>query len=154
VAAIDPTQAGQAGHVAETLADQVRRGDGDLAPVYGALEAATLAYREAGGSLQSVIPGSAEAALGFTRGRPDGKAIWTVYAEVLYEELCDPEGELHQKVTIAVATSGAALVTLILGALGLPAVAAPIVAPVAGSILGLGVKTFCRYVAETTTGEA
>lgn len=146
---MDQDQITQAGKIAEDLADQVRHSSGDLSSVYSALEEAALAYQRSGGSLQRVVPGSDEAALGFKRGRPDGKSIWKVYAEVLHDDLCDSKRELHQQVKMGLATSGATLITLIMGLLGLPATAAVIVAPIAGSILGLGIEAFCKYSVET-----
>lgn len=50
---------------------------------------------------------------------------------------------------MGLATSGATLVTMIITLLGLPIAAAPIVAPIAGSILGLGVKAFCKHTSES-----
>jgi hypothetical protein len=133
---------------AERYAAEVRAGEGDLTPVFDALERAYADYVETGGVPDEVIPGPAEVALGFRRKRPDGKTLWQTYAEVVRDELCDPKGELHGAVGTGLKTSGATLVTMLIAVLGLPLAAAPLVAPVAGSILGLGVDAFCRYSAE------
>jgi hypothetical protein len=133
---------------AELYAADVRARDGDLTPVFDALERAYAGYIEAGGSPDEVIPGPAEVALGFRRKRPDGKTLWQTYADLIREELCDPKGELHDKVGTGLKTSGATLVTMLIAVLGLPLAAAPLIAPVAGSVLGLGVDAFCRYAAE------
>jgi hypothetical protein len=70
--------------------------------------------------------------------------MWAAYAAVLHDELCKPKGTLHKQVQTGLATTGATLVTLIMTTLGLPPAAATIVAPIAGSILGLGVQAFCK----------
>ena len=138
------------GNAADSYAEEVRAHGGDLEAVFDALERAYGDYIDAGGSPDEVIPGPAEVALGFRLRRPDGRSIWRAYADVIRQELCNPDGELHGKVGSGLQTSGATLVTLLIATLGLPLVAAPIVAPIAGSILGLGVDAFCRYTAPAT----
>jgi len=135
----------QAGELAEKLANEVTGRAGELDAVYDALEKAAENYRQAGGSLEAIVPGASEASLGFRRGRPDGKSIWNAYAKVLRDEVCKPKGSLHKQVNVGLTMSGASLVTLIIATLGLPAAAALVVGPIAGSILGLGVKAFCKY---------
>jgi hypothetical protein len=40
------------------------------------------------------------------------------------------------------------MITLIITTLGLPGAATMIVAPIAGSILGMGIDAFCKYRSE------
>lgn len=136
----------QAGDLADQLGERVRQEEGDLATIYSALEQAAISYRQAGGDLQEAVPGGS-ASLGFRGSRPDGKSIWSCYATVLHDELCQSEGELHKQVKSGFAASGATIVTLIISILGLPVAAALVVAPIAGSILGLGVEAFCKRTA-------
>jgi hypothetical protein len=137
-----------AGAVAEALGQQIQENHGDLACVYAALEKAALEYRASGQDLESAVPGAGSAALGFRRGRPDGKSLWSAYADVLHDDLCKPKGTLHKQVKGGLATSGAAMITLIMTTLGLSGAAAMIVAPIAGSILGMGVDAFCKFRSE------
>jgi len=133
-----------AGALAEALCKQVQDNHGDLTPVYAALEKAAVEYRASGQDLESAVPGGGSAALGFRRGNPDGKSLWSAYADVLGDDLCKPKGTLHKQVKAGLATSGAAMITLIMTTLGLPGAAAMIVAPIAGSVLGMGVDAFCK----------
>jgi hypothetical protein len=141
---MDAPELQRAGTLAEALGKQVQENRGDLACVYVALEQAALEYQASGQDLESAVPGGGLAALGFRRGRPDGKSLWSAYADVLHDDLCKPKGTLHKQVKTGLATSGAAMVTLIMTTLGLPGAAAVIVAPIAGSILGMGVDAFCK----------
>ncbi len=141
---VDTPEVQAAGTLAEELGQQVREDHGDLTSVYAALERAVVEYQARGHDLESAVPGGGSAALGFRRGRPDGKSIWAAYARVLHDDLCKPKGTLHKQVKTGLATSGAAMITLIMSTLGLPSAAAIIVAPIAGSILGMGVDAFCN----------
>lgn len=142
---MNKTELEAAGKLAEQLSREITKNDGDLGPVYSALEEAAVKFKEGGGQLESVVPGSDGAALGFRRGRPDGRSIWDAYAEVLRDEICKPRGSLHKQVHTGLATGGATLVSLIMTTLGLPVGAIAIVAPIAGSIMGLGVTAFCKH---------
>jgi len=141
---MDALDVQKAGALAEALGKQIQENNGDLTSVYAALENAALDYRASGQDLGSAIPGAGLEALGFRKGRPDGKSLWSAYADVLHDDLCKPKGNLHKQVKAGLATSGAAMITLIMTTLGLPGAAAMIVAPIAGSILGLGVDAFCK----------
>ena len=114
-----------------------------LEPVYASLEDALREFEASGGSLDEVLPGGDDEALGFSRGKPDGSVFWQRYAEVLRSELCTQGAELNTVVTHGAATTGASLVTILIATLGLPLVAAPVVAPIAGALLALGVKAMC-----------
>jgi hypothetical protein len=133
-----------AGALADALGKEVQENHGDLTTVYAALEKAALEYRASGQDLESAVPGVGSAALGFRRGSPDGKSLWSAYADVLHDDLCKPKGTLHKQVKAGLATSGATLIALIMTTLGLPGAAAMIVAPIAGSVLGMGVDAFCK----------
>lgn len=132
----------RAGLEAETVGHMVRQ-EGSLDPVYASLESAIRDFTASGGSLDDVLPGGDEEALGFRRDKPNGRDFWRRYADVLRSELCTDGADLNTQVTQGVATSGATLVTVIIATLGLPLVAAPVIAPIAGAILGLGVKAIC-----------
>ncbi|HEY0579228.1 MAG TPA: hypothetical protein VGC75_00840, partial [Candidatus Nitrosocosmicus sp.] len=78
--------------------------------------------------------------------------IWFAYADVLHDELCKPNGTLHKKVILEPHSTGTSIVLLIMNQLMLPPSSAMIVAPIAASILGLGVKAFCRHGGEDVGG--
>jgi hypothetical protein len=138
----------EAGRLAERLGSEIQSRAGDLTPAFRELEAAVRHYQQEGGAVDEIMPGSPELALGFRRGQPDGKSIWSAYADVLRDDVCRADGDLHRQLTQGAAATGASVVTLLLGALGLPLVAAPIMAPMAGSLLALGVKAFCARLGE------
>src|SRR4051812_38885143 len=119
----------RAGALADVVAKRIQENQGDLSYVYAALEKAALEYRVSGQDLESAVPGVGSAALGFRKGRPDGKSLWNAYADVLHDELCKPKGTLHKQVKAGLATSGASMVTLVMTTFGLPGAAAIVVAP-------------------------
>ena len=131
-----------AGAEAESVAQAVKA-TRELDPAIAALENSLAAYLNGGGSVDDVVPGGDPDGLGFGRKSGTGWALWNRYVEVLRDEICTPSGELHQVLTAGIATSGAALVTSIIALLGISAAAAPVIAPIAGVMLALGVKAFC-----------
>jgi hypothetical protein len=144
----DP-QLDEAGRLAERVEQEIRDAGGSLTPAYQELEVEVRRYADSGAALDDIVPGADELALGFNRDRPNGTSIWTAYAKVIREDVCRPEGDLHRQLSQGAAATGASVVTLLLGVVGLPLVAAPVIAPMAGSLLALGVKAFCAMVAES-----
>jgi hypothetical protein len=139
----------EAGVLAEQIAQEIRAGAGDLSPAHRELEKQVREFVESGEPLEEILPGGDEEALGILRRRADGRSYFDAYARVVREDLCQPGGELHRKVTQGAAATGASLVTLLLTTIGLPPVAAPVNAPVAGTVLALGVKAFCAMASES-----
>jgi hypothetical protein len=137
----------KAGAYAEQIGAQVREAQGNLDAVFAALDEAAQAYQDAGGALEAVVPGGG-ASLGFRRDAPRGRSIWTAFARALHDDLCKPKGTLHGQVRTGLVATGSTLVTLLVTTLGLPTDAALVVAPIAGSILGLGVTAFCKHTEE------
>ncbi len=82
------------------------------------------------------------------RTTPDGRSIWAAYADVLHDDLCSPEGSMHKLVKSDNISNGASLVKLIMDKLKLPESSALLIAPIAASVLGLGVNAFCKHHAE------
>jgi len=111
---MDTPEVQRAGALAEALGKQVQENHGDLTSVYAALEKAALEYQASGQDLESAVSGVGSAELGFRRGRPDGKSLWSAYADVLLDDLCKPKGTLHKQVKAGLATSCAAIITLIM----------------------------------------
>lgn len=144
----------KAGSLAEQLAIKVRNSNGNLSAIYYKLEEVLISYRKTGGDIDLVMPAIYEVDFEYNRTSPDGRSIWFAYADVLHDELCKPNGTLHKKVILEPHSTGTSIVLLIMNQLMLPPSSAMIVAPIAASILGLGVKAFCRHgVGQDITGD-
>jgi hypothetical protein len=135
----------KAGELAEQLATKLRNSNGNLSVIYYKLEEILINYRKTGGDMDLVMPGIYEVDFEYNRTSPDGRSIWIAYADVLHDELCGQHGTLHKKVEAENRATGMSVVSYIMEHLKLPQGSAMIVAPVAGSILGLGVKAFCKH---------
>ncbi len=135
----------KAGVLAEQLAIKVRNSNGNLSTVYYKLEEVLINYRKTGVDIDLVMPSIYEVDIEYNRTSPDGRSIWMAYADVLHDDLCDPTGTLHKKVEMENNATGISIVLLIINQLRLPPSSAMIVAPIAASILGLGVKAFCKH---------
>jgi hypothetical protein len=138
----------KAGSLAEDLAIKIRKSGGNLSIVYYKLEEILIDYRKNGGELDLIMPALYQVDLESNRTLPDGRSIWVAYADVLHENLCSPNGILHKKIQAEKDVTGEDIVKLIMDQLRLPSNSAFIVAPIAGSILGLGVGAFCKHDGE------
>src|SRR5688572_23376030 len=65
----------------------------------------------------------------------DGQSFWDVYAQVLRENLCKPDGELYKLVKAGLHTSTGAIITAVMTGLGLPFAAIGIVVPIAAILM-------------------
>ena len=135
----------KAGDLAEQIASDLRKSNGNLGIVYYKIEQVLLNYRKTGRDLDLIMPGIYEVDFEYGRTYPDGRSIWSIYADVLHDDLCNPNGILHIKIKSDLNISGSSVVKLIINQLNLPQSSAMIVSPVAASILGLGVKAFCKH---------
>ncbi len=135
----------KAGELAEQLAVKLRNSNGNLSVIYYKLEELLINYRKTGGDFDLVMPSIYEVDFEYNRTLPDGRSIWIAYADVLHDELCNQHGTLHKKVEMENGATGVSIVSYIMEQLRLPPSSAMIVSPVAGSILGLGVKAFCKH---------
>ena len=82
---------------------------------------------------------------------PDGRSIWFAYADVLHDDLCRPTGRMHKLIKSDDVITGASVVQLIMDKLKLPESSALLVAPIAASVLGLGINAFCLHHREDET---
>jgi hypothetical protein len=138
-----------AGSQADSLAAILQEQPSNLDVLIEAEEAAAAQLVAAGHDLRSFLPATDEIGLGFRGGeRPHGRSILRAYRDALRADLCDPTADLHHKVSAVVQSGGSAVVGLLLAALGLPIVAGALLAPVAGAILGVGLKAFCDTAAQ------
>jgi hypothetical protein len=135
----------KAGNMAEQIASELRKSNGNLGIVYYKIEQVLLSYKKTGKDFDLIMPGIYEVDFEYGRTYPDGRSIWSMYADVLHDDLCNPNGMLHTAIKSDINISGSAVVKLITAKLNLPPSSAMIVSPVAASILGLGVKAFCKH---------
>jgi hypothetical protein len=135
----------KAGGLAEQLAIKIRDSNSNLSVVYYKIEEILINYRKSGMDIDLVMPSIYDVDINYNHTSPDGRSIWVAYADVLHEELCNPNGILHKKVKMDSHITGTSIVLLIINQLRLPPSSAMIVAPIAASILGLGVKAFCKH---------
>lgn len=134
----------KAGELAEQIALKVQNTNGDLSPIYYKLEEILVNYRREGMDMDLIMPAMYEVDLEYNRTNPDGRSVWIAYAEVLHEDLCNPNSILHQKIKSKNFT-GASIIEYILDKLKLSDNSAMLISPIAGSILGLGVTAFCKH---------
>ena len=135
----------KAGHQAEQIASELRKSNGNLGIVYYKIEEVLLNYRKTGKDLDLIMPGIYDVDFEYGHTYPDGRSIWNIYADVLHEELCSPNGNLHNNIKLDLDISGSSIVKLIINQLNLPQSSAMIVSPIAASILGLGIRAFCKH---------
>lgn len=132
----------RAGATAEAVAEAVQS-SGTVDSAISTLENSLAAYLNGGGSVDEVVPGGDPDGLGFGRRAGTGRSLWDRYVDVLRDDVCGSGGELHKLLSQGLAASGATLVTTIIYVLGIPMGAAPVIAPIAGVMLALGLKAFC-----------
>jgi hypothetical protein len=128
---------------AATLAAQIRAANGDLALAFAAADEAAAQFQAAGGDLRAVLPATEEVGQGFAAGRrPSGKSIMQAFMAALVDDVCNPKAELRKRIDASIKVGVGGLVGMLLGALGLPGVAAGLLAPIAAAIAALGVRAF------------
>ncbi|VFJ14978.1 hypothetical protein [Candidatus Nitrosocosmicus franklandus] len=135
----------KAGELADQVSIAVKKSSGSLVPVYYKLEEILVDYRKRGMDVDLVMPALFEVDLEHNRTIPDGRSIWVAYADVLHDDLCHPSGSIHNLVKSGGSITGTSLIQLILEKLKLPESSALLIAPIAASILGLGVNAFCMH---------
>ena len=135
----------KAGELADQVSATVKKSGGSLVPVYYKLEEILVDYRKRGMDIDIVMPALFEVDLEHNRTIPDGRSIWVAYADVLHEDLCSPTGSMHKLVKSNSLITGASIVQLIMDKLNLPESSALLIAPIAASVMGLGVNAFCMH---------
>ena len=135
----------KAGEIADQVSINVKKSGGSLVPVYYKLEEILIDYRKHGIDVDLVMPALFDVDLEHNSTNPDGRSIWFAYAEVLHDDLCRPTGSMHKLIMSDKIVTGALIVQLIMEKLRLPESSALLVAPLAASVLGLGVHAFCKH---------
>lgn len=138
----------KAGELADQVSVKIKKSGGSLVPVYYKLEEILIDYRKQGIDVDIVMPALFEVDLEHNRTTPDGRSIWSAYADVLHDDLCSPTGNIHKLVKSDSDIKGTSLVQIIVDQLKLPDSSALLVAPIAASVLGLGVNAFCKHHAQ------
>lgn len=135
----------KAGEVADQVSVIIKKSGGSLVPVYYKLEEILVDYRNRGMDVDIVMPALFDVDFEHNRTIPDGRSIWIAYADVLHDDLCSPTGSMHKLLESNTSVSGTSIVQLIMNKLNLPEGSALLVAPIAASVLGLGVNAFCMH---------
>ena len=135
----------KAGELAEQVALQIQKSNGNLRTVYYKLEEILINYRKNKVDVDLIMPAIYEVDFEFSKTIPDGRSVWIAYADALHEELCDSNGSLHKMMKSKNKLKGAFLVNQIIDQLNLPPSSALLISPIAASILGLGVTAFCKH---------
>ncbi len=141
----------EAERAASEIADRVR--EHGLEPALAELDNALKQFSDAGYPIESLVNSRGDSRLGMslTRAR-DGKSFWTVYSEVIREELCKKDGELPKLVKAGLSGSTGALLTALMTGLALPGAAMAIMVPIAAILAAKGVDAFCRFTEEDSKG--
>jgi hypothetical protein len=138
----------KAGELADRVSAKIKKSSGSLVPVYYKLEEILIDYKKQGIDVDLVMPALFDVDLEHNKTTPDGRSIWFAYAEVLHEDLCRPTGSMHKLIKSGGVITGASVVQLIMDKLNLPESSALLVAPIAASVLGLGINAFCKHHSE------
>ncbi|HKR73462.1 MAG TPA: hypothetical protein VJR94_05060 [Candidatus Nitrosocosmicus sp.] len=138
----------KAGELADQVSAIIKKSGGSLVPVYYKLEEILIDYKKQGIDVDLVMPALFDVDLEHNKTTPDGRSIWFAYAEVLHEDLCRPTGSMHKLIKSDGVITGASVVQLIMDKLNLPESSALLVAPIAASVLGLGINAFCKHHSE------
>ncbi|HEV7943765.1 MAG TPA: hypothetical protein VGP17_13310 [Solirubrobacteraceae bacterium] len=143
-----PEELDRAGAEAERLADAIGHSSLPLDPVYHRLDAVIVEMAQAGVSAADLLPATTESGVGFSlRQTRDGKTLWQVVATTSRASICDPQGEVRQRLAKGTQAGASSLVAAILTTLGLPLVAVPIAVTIAAVLLGIGIEAFCQWSA-------
>jgi hypothetical protein len=142
---VDLSDVIESGKIAEVISSKIKDARFSLVPAYQKLEEILILYKNNNEEIDLIMPALFEIDIEHNKTIPDGRSIWFAYAEVLHSDLCDPTGNLHQIISSNNSTSGSEVIQAIIDKLKLPQSSAFLVAPLAGSVLGLGVKAFCRH---------
>jgi hypothetical protein len=142
---VDLSDVIESGKMAEVISSKMKEAKFSLVPAYQKLEEILILYKNNGQEIDLIMPALFEIDIEHNKTIPDGRSIWFAYAEVLHDDLCDPRGNLHRIISSNNPVSGSEVIQAIIDKLKLPQSSALIVAPLAGSMLSLGVNAFCRH---------
>lgn len=149
---VDLSDVIESGKIAEMISSKIKEAKFSLVPAYQKLEEILILYKNNNKEIDLIMPALFEIDIEHNKTIPDGRSIWFAYAEVLHSDLCEPTGNLHQIISSNDPSSGSEVVQAILDKLKLPQSSAFIIAPLAGSMLGLGVNAFCRHQSSRAGG--
>jgi hypothetical protein len=143
----------EAEHATAEISELIKRQG--IEPALTELEKALKQFSDAGYPIDAIMPVDVEPSLSFSLTRAsDGKSFWSVYAEVVREELCKEDGEMQKLVKAGLSGSTGAILTAVMTGLGLPGAALTIAVPIAAILAAKGVEAFCRFTEEVVDGDA
>lgn len=144
----------KAGAEAERLAGLVKGAD-SLEPVFESLDGAILDLEANGDQPGDLLPADAEPGIGFfLNQKRDGRTLWEAIAIAGRVRICDPAGEVRKKLAQTGQAGSGALVSAVMIALGLPAIAIPIAVAIVSVILAIGVDGFCQWASSPADAPA
>jgi hypothetical protein len=117
-------------------------GEGDLADVAGSYSEIERDLKTAGFDLKEFLPRDESEALDFAV--PDWAArFFKSYVKIVRGAICDKGGDLHKQVASAMTSGVTSLLGVLAVGLAIPAGAVVILAPIAATLLVLGLDAFC-----------
>jgi hypothetical protein len=131
---------------ADRIAEQLRSSGGAMEPVYSALDEAIAAVEKQDVDIEDLLPADSEPGLAFfLRQKRDGKTLWEAIAKAARDRICARNSAVRR--AFASNAASTTLVTAVIGALGLPLIALPLVATIVGFLLAAGIDGFCTWSA-------
>lgn len=147
---VDLSDIFESGKIAEVISSKIKEAKFSLVPAYQKLEEILILYKNNNKEVDLIMPALFEIDVEHNKTIPDGRSIWFIYAEVLHSDLCEHTGNLHRIISSNNPASGSEVIQAIIDKLKLPQSSAFLLAPIAGSMLGLGVNAFCRHQSTRT----
>ncbi len=126
---------------AEKLAEESTTGG--LQVAFDALEREVVAFEANGYPLESIVPTGSDQGLGFALRGKDGAGFFAVYSRLLKDKLCAEGGEFNTLIKNGIQASVGSILTLIVAATGVPAIALGVLVPIAVVIAHTGLEAFC-----------
>lgn len=143
------TESGQADELAIATARTgqlfhlLTSGEGNVADVARSYSDIEVDLKTAGFDLREFLPREESETLDFAV--PDwASRFFKSYAKVVRSALCDRESDLHKQVAGAMTTGTTSLLSVLAIALTVPTGAVIILAPIAATLLALGLDAFCK----------
>jgi hypothetical protein len=140
----------------QQLTAEVSEADADLDQVWAASEDALRQLRAAGYSPDEFLPDDVSAQLNFNVPGGDlARRFYRAYAREVRKAVCGADEDLRGNINNALTAGAGALLTVLAGALAVPAAAVVLLAPIGAVLLIKGVDALCAMepAAEQSRGD-